>query len=60
MQAFAYMAGTLEEVARRFEEQARVKQPQHMLQSQQESINDLMNMMTFAWEVEKEDEKFKN
>jgi len=48
IEAFTYMADTLEEVARRFEKQARVQQIQHeMLQPQLEYINDLIKMITF-------------
>ena len=45
--AFAYMAGTLEEVARRFEEQARVQREQlNMTRAQQESIDTLNQMLS--------------
>ena len=45
-EAFAYMVGTPEEVAKRFEEQAGVQQAQNkMLQTQQESFNNLKKMM---------------
>ena len=41
-QAFAHMASNPEEMAKRFEDQARIqKMQQDMLQSQQESINNL-------------------
>ena len=41
-EAFAYMAGTPEEIAKKFKEQSRVQQVQHkMLETQQESINDI-------------------
>ena len=44
--AFAYMAGTPEEMANRFEEQARVQQEQFdMIRAQQESIDTLKQML---------------
>ena len=45
-EAFVYMAEIPEEIAKKFEEQARVQKAQHeMLQVQQESINDLKKMV---------------
>jgi len=48
------MVGTPEDVARRFEEQARVHQAQNkMLRAQQESINDLKKMITLLLDRQK-------
>jgi len=45
--AFAYMAGTPEEAAKRFKEQARVQREQFdILWTQQESINALKQMLS--------------
>jgi len=45
--AFAYMAGTSEEMAKRFEEQARVQREQFdMIRAQQESIDTLKQMLS--------------
>ena len=53
-EVFAYMTGTPEEVARRFEEQARVQQVHHeMLQAQQESINNLKKMIALLLDKQK-------
>ena len=44
---FGYMAGTQEEMARRFKDQAQVqKEQQEMLWVQQESINDHKDIIT--------------
>ena len=48
MKAFTYMASTPEETTRKFEGQARVQKGQSdMLHAQQQSINDLKQMITF-------------
>ena len=48
------MAEISEEIARKFEKQARVQQAQHeMLQAQQDSINDLKKMVTLLLEKSK-------
>ena len=45
-EAFAYMAGTLEEIARRFEQQAQAQREQlDMICAQQESIDTLKQML---------------
>ena len=52
--AFAYMAGTLEEVTRKFEEQARVQREHYdMLQTQQGSINDHKKMLAILLDRKK-------
>ena len=61
MEAFTYMEGTPEEVARKFEEQARVQQAQHeILQVQLLSINDLKKKITLLLKkkTESEDRSF--
>jgi len=58
-EAFAYMTAIPGEIARKFEEQARVQQVQHeMLQAQQESINDLKKMIALL--LKKSKKKAKN
>ena len=51
------MVGTLEEVARRFEEQARVQQVQNeMIRAQQEFINDLKKLMILLIDRQKKEQ----
>jgi len=59
-EAFAYMAGTPEEMARRFEQQVQVQREQlDMIRVQQESIDSLKYMLSQLLEDKKKKSKAK-